>query len=274
MMATGLLTKMAVWHENPVYYELRLGEHSVPLNPMLGQKVLLRHDGEIRCLSCNRGIKKTFRQGYCYPCSQRLAACDICIVKPELCHYEKGTCREPDWGERHCMQPHLVYLANTSAPKVGITRRGQTPTRWIDQGASQALAVLEVQSRHQSGLLEVVFADRVADKTNWRLMLAGRPENIDLPALRNRLLAECGDEIRIIARRFGRASGGILEDAESITIEYPVLDYPSKARALSFDKTANVEGVLLGIKGQYLLLDTGVLNIRKFTSYHISFCTG
>jgi hypothetical protein len=172
------------------------------------------------------------------------------------------------------MQPHLVYLANTSAPKVGITRKGQTPTRWIDQGASQALAVLEVQSRHQSGLLEVIFADRVAHKTNWRLMLAGRPENIDLPALRDRLLAECEDKIQIIGRRFGQASGRILEDARPITIEYPVLEYPSKARALSFEKTAHVEGVLLGIKGQYLLLDTGVLNIRKFTSYHISFCTG
>jgi hypothetical protein len=66
-------------------------------------------------------------------------------MKPETCHYHLGTCREPDWAQNHCFRPHIVYLANSSGVKVGITRKTQIPTRWLDQGASQALPIFEVQ---------------------------------------------------------------------------------------------------------------------------------
>jgi hypothetical protein len=37
----------------------------------------------------------------------------------------------------------------------------------------------------------------------------------------------------------------------------------------NFDKQPLVEGVLQGVKGQYLILDSGVINLRKFTGYEI-----
>ncbi|MGB5589312.1 MAG: DUF2797 domain-containing protein, partial [Gammaproteobacteria bacterium] len=151
-MTTGPLRKLGSRHQHPVDYQLRIAEQELALAPRLGQSFTLRFEGEIRCANCARLTRKSFSQGHCFPCSQRLAACDLCIVRPDRCHFGQGTCREPDWGQTHCMQPHFVYLANTSGLKVGITRAHQGMTRWIDQGASQALPILEASSRHVSGL--------------------------------------------------------------------------------------------------------------------------
>jgi hypothetical protein len=52
-----------------------------------------------------------------------------------------------------------------------------------------------------------------------------------------------------------------------------VIKYPTKVVSLNFDKTPVISGVLEGIKGQYLLLDVGVLNIRKFSSYNLTLST-
>ena len=91
-------------------------------NELLGSTIKLNYLGRIECIYCGRKTKKSFSQGYCYPCMIKLARCDSCIVSPEKCHYDEGTCREPEWGEQHCMRPHYVYLANSSGVKVGITR--------------------------------------------------------------------------------------------------------------------------------------------------------
>ena len=158
---------------DPVHYQLPVGEVLIDLNPLLGQEISLVYSGKIFCIECARKTNKSFNQGYCFPCLRRLAACDTCIVRPELCHYHEGTCREPQWGEAHCMQPHVVYLANSSGLKVGITRKTQVPTRWIDQGAIQALPIVEVDTRLQSGLIETALKSTVNDKTDWRRMLKG-----------------------------------------------------------------------------------------------------
>ena len=124
--------------EEVVDYRMVFGDVEVPLNQYLGSTLQLSFDGVINCIHCDRKTNKSFNQGYCYPCFKRLAQCDSCIVSPEKCHYHEGTCREPEWGETHCMIDHIVYLANTSGIKVGITRGTQVPTRWMDQGATQA----------------------------------------------------------------------------------------------------------------------------------------
>ncbi|TXH71417.1 MAG: DUF2797 domain-containing protein [Thiothrix sp.] len=255
----------------PVEYQLVLNNEEIPLAPYLGKPIKLVYTGKIHCIHCGRLSKKSFNQGYCYPCFMKLAQCDTCIVKPELCHYASGTCREPSWGEQHCMQPHFVYLANSSTLKVGITRQGQLPTRWIDQGAVAALPILKVQSRYLSGLMEVAFKDHVADKTNWQQMLKGEAEPIDLAAERDSLLPQVQDALRDLRHRFGDQAVELLPQAEVVNIRYPVLAYPSKVKSLSFDKEPVVTGVLEGIKGQYLLLDTGVINIRKFAGYEVEF---
>ena len=253
--------------DSPVHYQLPIGDTAVPLNPLLGQEVHMKFSGNIHCIACDRKTNKSFNQGYCYPCFKNLAACDMCIVRPETCHFDAGTCREPEWGTQHCMQPHYIYLANTSGTKVGITRETQIPTRWLDQGASHALAVFKVNSRLHSGLVESVLKQHISDRTDWRRMLKGEPEPVDLSAKRDELIDACGNELRVLEQRFDYSLATLA--AEQQNFSYPVLEYPAKVKALNFDKTPVVEGALMGIKGQYLLLDSGVINIRKFAGYYI-----
>ncbi|TNE81558.1 MAG: DUF2797 domain-containing protein [Gammaproteobacteria bacterium] len=253
----------------PVDYQLPLDEQRLPLNELLGSPIRICYTGAIHCTYCGRRSNKSFNQGYCYPCFKKLAQCDSCIVSPEKCHYFEGTCREPEWADSHCMVDHIVYLANSSGVKVGITRESQLPTRWIDQGAVQALPIMRVKTRQQSGMVEDVLRQHVADKTNWRTMLKGDVESVDLPAIRDALFDRCDTALGEQEVRFGIQSLQRLEDAETVDIHYPVLAYPSKISSLNMDKDPVVEGTLQGIKGQYLILDSGVINIRKYTAYHV-----
>lgn len=257
--------------DNPVQYDLPLSNQKVALNPLIGKLIQLNHTGCIFCIHCNKPIKKSYNQGYCYPCFISLAQCDMCIMKPNTCHYAAGTCREPAWGEEFCFQPHLVYLANSSNIKVGITRHTQTPTRWIDQGATQALPIFKTQSRHLSGLIEIALGKHISDKTNWQKMLKYEAATIDLAAKRDQLVTLCAAEIADITNRFGQQAIEFLADAQAVDIHFPVTHYPTKIKSLCLTKTPEISGVLLGIKGQYLLLDTGVINIRKYTGYEIKF---
>ena len=191
-------------------------------------------------------------------------------MSPEKCHYHEGTCRDSEWGEKFCMTDHIVYLANSSGLKVGITRATQIPTRWIDQGAVQALPFMRVATRQQSGLVETLFKEFVSDRTNWRAMLKGSADFIDLKASAVDLLEMNRSRIEALQDQFGVQAIQPILEPEMVDIEYPVLEYPTKVTSMSFDKKPVIEGVLQGIKGQYLILDTGVINIRKHTSYQIS----
>jgi len=267
--AAGNVRKMKSVLDQTVHYSLPLGDTRVELNDLIGQSIRLTYAGVINCVACGRKSNKSFNQGYCFPCFRGLAQCDSCIMSPEKCHFHLGTCREPDWGEQNCMIDHFVYLANTSALKVGITRHSQIPTRWVDQGAVQALPIARVSSRRLSGLLEVAIGQSVADKTAWQTMLKGQPEAIDLYAARDSLLAQYEETIAALQTEFGVQALQTLPEAEVVEITYPVSTYPDKVKALNFDKQAVVEGRLVGIKGQYLILDCGVLNVRKFGGYHL-----
>ena len=258
---------MRVQGGSPVSYALPLDDQQLPLNPILGNTLRLKFSGEIHCCHCGRKTNKSFNRGYCYPCFKGLARCDRCIVSPENCHFHLGTCREPEWGEQFCMSDHIVYLANSSGVKVGITRTSQIPTRWIDQGAIQAMPVFRVASRYHSGLVEDVFRRVVSDRTNWRAMLKGAVEPLDMPAVRSDVLNQCREDLQQLEREAGIQSLQYLDGAEVVEIAYPVLEYPTKINSLNLDKDPLVEGTLLGIKGQYLILDTGVINMRKYTSY-------
>ena len=268
-VAQGIIRKMRTRLEHPVSYSARLGDAEVPLNPLLEKNIQLLFSGNIFCVHCGRKTNKSFNQGYCYPCFQKLAQCDSCIIHPEKCHFDQGTCREPAWGEKYCMQDHIVYLANSSGLKVGITRATQVPTRWIDQGATQALAIIRVRSRLQSGTLEVMFKQHVTDKTNWRDMLKGTAAELDMAAERERLLAECESEIKELEDKFGFFAISILKGIDPVNIEYPVTQYPEKVTSFNFDKEPEVSGKLMGIKGQYLIFDTGVINLRRFSGYEV-----
>lgn len=267
---TGRLRKMPAEAASPVSYTLKVGDTPVPMNELVGKRVRLNFDGVIRCIHCDRTTKKSFNQGFCFPCFRKLAACDSCIMSPEKCHYHLGTCREPEWGETHCMVEHVVYLANSSGLKVGITRASQVPTRWIDQGAVDAIPMLRVASRYLAGLVEVACKAHVADRTNWRAMLKGDVPELDLTQERQRLLGLIADDLAELRRQHGDDSLRAV-DEQGLGLAYPVDVWPAKVKTHNLDKTPEVEGTLEGIKGQYLMLDTGVINIRKFTGYEVRF---
>lgn len=269
-LGRGSLSKMKAHLDAPVQYAFRLGDEEVPVNPLVGKSLRLEYLGAIHCSHCGRKTKTSFSQGYCYPCMQKLAQCDVCIMSPERCHYDQGTCREPNWGEQFCMTDHIVYLANSSGVKVGITRASQVPTRWIDQGATQALPILRVATRQQSGFVEDLLRSQVADKTNWRALLKGDAAPVDLLAIREQLFDSCGVGISELQQRFGLQAIQPLSEAEVLEIRYPIEAYPAKITSFNLDKQPLAEGTLLGIKGQYLMFDTGVINIRKYTAYQLA----
>ncbi|MGB1109864.1 MAG: DUF2797 domain-containing protein [Gammaproteobacteria bacterium] len=267
---SGNIRKMHTELTAPVSYALPIGDERLPMNELIGKSVGIDWDGQINCVHCGRQTKKSFSQGFCFPCFKKLAQCDSCIVKPELCHFHLGTCREPEWGETHCFIPHYVYLANSSGMKVGITRHSQIPTRWMDQGASQALPIFRVDNRLQSGLVETAFKDFIADKTDWRKMLKGEPEQQDMLARRDELLAEAAAVVEALREAHGEDAIVPVSQSEVTEIQYPVSEYPVKVKSFNLDKEPHAEGSLMGIKGQYLIFDTGVINVRKYGGYRWS----
>ena len=271
MKHQGHLHKMHVQLESPVRYSLELSGQSVCLNDFIGKDIRLEFLQHIECIHCGRVTKKSFSQGFCYPCFSSLAQCDMCIVSPEKCHFHLGTCREPEWGLSNCMKPHVIYLSNTSGVKVGITRETQIPTRWIDQGAVQALPILKVSKRYHSGLVETAFKKHVSDKTNWRTMLKNEFEVLDL----HELFESCWPEVEASLSEEVRADVEVIADVDAaISLNYPALEFPQKITSFNFDKNPLIEGRLNAIKGQYLILDSGVINMRKFGGYLVSLEAG
>lgn len=274
MQYTGTLRKMRVStnETHQAQYKLPVGDSLLDMNALIGQPVSLSFTGNIFCVHCERKTKKSFNQGYCYPCMMSLAQCDTCIIKPEKCHYHEGTCREPAWGEEHCFSDHFVYLANTGNLKVGITRHvtDGISSRWIDQGASQATVMLRVPDRLTSGKVEQLCTQYIGDKTNWRTMLKGQPEQQDLINLKHEMLDKLAEELQAIIAEKGIQAVTTVDDI-SHDIAYPVDDYPVKIKSINLDKTPQFSGTLTGIKGQYWMLDGDrVINIRKYAGYEVT----
>jgi hypothetical protein len=261
-MASGTLSKMKVQllDNGSAEYFMRLGDLEIPMEQYYGKKIRMEFSGDIFCCHCGDRTNKSFSQGYCFKHARSLAACDLCIMRPETCHHHLGTCREPEWGEKHCMIPHTVYLANSTGFKVGITRSHQRMTRWLDQGAAQAIPLCTVKTRIDAGKVEVAIKKFISDKTNWRALLKGPADKVDLIAKRDELLKEIPNDVEVI----------VDPAAEETNISYSVSEFPEKIKSHNFDKDPVVEGFLWGIKGQYLIMDTGVINIRKFTSYDVT----
>ncbi|MBK8165004.1 MAG: DUF2797 domain-containing protein [bacterium] len=271
---TGILRKMRVEPGDPVAYFLRDATvDGIPaadgaLSPHLGAQVELRFLGEIRCTLCGRATKSTFSDGACFPCSQSRPEADICIVKPELCHHGQPDhpCRDEAFAQAQCFRPHVLYVSLTSGPKVGITREANLPARWIDQGAVVAMPLAMLPDRRSVGLVEKRLSDEgFADRTHWTRMLKGDPAAEELLPFAERVAARLTDwGVPLLPERARGPQG----------FRYPVRTWPGKVVSLNLDKTPLVAGVLEGIKGQYLMLDSGVINLRKFSGYRVEVKAG
>ena len=242
-------------------YELPIGDDLVPMNQFLGKRLVMEHLHQINCVKCGRETKKSFAQGYCYPCFISAPETDECVLRPELCQAHNGIARDMNYATQHCLKEHVVYLSLTSGLKVGVTRHTQVPTRWIDQGAVKVIELARTPNRYTAGLIEVAMKSHLNDKTNWRKMLTGEiTEEISLPHIKSGLKDRIPENLRDY----------YLDEDRVYSIQFPVQTYPVKIKSLNFDKTEVIDGILNGIKGQYLIFeDNSVINIRKFGGYMI-----
>ena len=258
MTYEGVLKKMQTQFENPIQYYLIFQDSFLNVNQLLNKNIEINFLG-YECLNCAKK-KKIFRQGFCYDCFYSSPAVGDWIMKPELSTAHLGIQdRDLAYEEKVQLQPHIVYLALSSEVKVGVTRNTQVPTRWIDQGAEKAIAIVEVPNRYLAGITEVALKNNFADKTNWRKMLTNDIVFTDLIKERKKLLLLLPDEVREYFH---------LEKNDLYEMNYPVLEYPNKIKSLSLDKTPNFKGKLTGIKGQYLIFEDGtVFNVRSSEGY-------
>ena len=194
---TGQISKLISNLDSPISYTLPIGENKVPLNNLIGKTLTFKFNGEIRCVECDVKIKKTFMQGYCYPCFISSPKTSECILKPELCRAHEGDSRDMEWSEEHCLKEHFVYLSLTAGAKIGVTRATQIPTRWIDQGAVQALKFAKTSNRYEAGCIEVQMKNHISDRTAWQRMLKNEiDDSIDLYALKNELMGFISDQYK------------------------------------------------------------------------------
>ena len=265
-MHTGILKKMGFEYEggtnsvSPNYF-ITLKDKKIDLNSCVGKDIQIRYSGKIFCSSCGTITKKSYGQGYCYPCFISVPQTEDCVLKPELCRAHEGIARDMDYAKENCLVDQFVYLALSGGLKVGVTRYHQVPTRWIDQGASFAIKLVAAKNRYNAGLIEVELKKSFADKTNWRKMLMGNDDYIDLMALKKNAL----EIIKRIEAQYSPAADDVC------SICYPVKQFPVKVNSVSLDKQPELEGRLMGIKGQYLLFNDGyVFNVRNHTGFEVS----
>jgi len=259
MELSGNLLKMESELTNPVTYTLKLNNEVQILNSWIGKTIEWNFTGSINCIHCGKKTNKSFSQGYCYPCFISLPQTDEGVIRPELNRAHEGISRDMEWSEKNDLIDHYVYLSFTSELKVGVTRHTQIPSRWIDQGAEYAIILAKTPYRQLAGLIEVSLKPFISDKTNWRKMLSGKVEETpELQASKTQFSQLIPAELQKY----------ISPENEVAHIHYPVLKYPEKIKSVNFDTEFNFNGILTGIKGQYLIFEDGnVLNIRKHNGY-------
>ena len=253
-MFQATLKKMMTENLQPINYFLDVESGFLHLNQLLGKTIRVEHSGS-QCLNCGLS-KPIFRQGHCQSCFFDSPATGDWIMRPELSKAHLGQeDRDLEYESKMQLQPHTVYLALSSHLKVGVTRKSQLPTRWIDQGAHQATIILEVPNRHLAGVGEVALKNFFSDKTNWRKMLQNNAEAVDWEKARNLALDSIPNDLKPYVVR---------ETTEIQSLTFPVLQYPEKVKSLNLSKTPLYEGKLMGIKGQYLIFeDATVFNVRS-----------
>ena len=253
MLYTGVLTKMQSEFIDPIQYYLVFENDFIHMNQLMNKKIEMKLIGH-QCLSCGLD-RPIYRQGFCRTCFFDQPYAGDWIMRPELstAHLDKED-RNLDYEKKVQLQPHIVYLANSSNVKVGVTRKSQVPTRWIDQGAHEAIEIVETPNRYLAGITEVALKSYVGDKTNWRKMLKNDIEDENLLEWRQHLKQFIPDEAKTY----------FLEHNEETHIQFPVEQYPKKPNSLNIKKEIDFVGKLVGIKGQYLIFeDNTVFNIRS-----------
>lgn len=264
MQYEGVLRKMQTEIGSPIQYYMVFENDFLNVNQILDKKLQIDFI-KFQCLNCGED-RPIFRQGFCKNCFFEIPSAGDWIMRPELstAHLDKED-RDLAYEKKVQLQPHIVYLANSSNVKVGVTRKTQVPTRWIDQGAHEAIEIVEVPNRFLAGITEVALKDHIGDKTNWRKMLKNEVDDENLVDWRNKLKPYIPQEVLEY----------FIESNSETHMEFPVLKYPEKIKSLNLSKTPNFDGVLKGIKGQYLIFeDDTVFNVRGSEGYYVGLQIG
>ncbi|WP_242130715.1 DUF2797 domain-containing protein [Aestuariivivens marinum] len=252
MYYQGVLTKMETEFSKPIQYYLVFENDFININQLLNKTITIQFV-KYQCLNC--GVDKPiYRQGFDKQCFYEVPQAADWVMRPELstAHLGKED-RDLEYEKQVQLQPHIVYLANSSNVKVGVTRKNQVPTRWIDQGAHEAIEIVEVPNRYLAGITEVALKDHVSDKTNWRTMLKNEIKDEDLVAWRERLKQYIPDEVKDY----------FIETNTETNLDFPVIKFPEKPKSLNIVKQLDYKDKLVGVKGQYLIFeDETVFNIR------------
>ena len=262
----GNIRKMSSFLKEEVHYHLPLfnnldPNHFIELNQFIGSTINISHSGVINCIVTGKKIPKTYGEGMSYDSFKESPLAVESIIRPELSKIHEGIAlRDYDWEMKHHMQPHIVYLSKTAGNKVGVTKDSQIPTRWIDQGAVEALVIARTPYRQAAGLIEISLKKHISDKTNWRKMLQNELNFDSLEIIRDDLVNKLDDDLKKY----------LVKDEKLHFINFPVIKYPTKVKSLTLDKNPTIEEKLLGIKGQYLLFDNDlVFNVRRHSGYSI-----
>ena len=253
MIYQGVLKKMMTENADEIQYYLDMKTDFLNMNQLINKEISLNFV-TYECLNCHLE-KEIYRQGYCKSCFFDAPNTGDWIMRPELskAHLDEED-RDLTYEKSVQLQPHIVYLANSGNVKVGVTRKTQVPTRWIDQGAHEAIEIVEVPNRYLAGITEVALKEHVGDKTNWRKMLKNDIEDVSLVAWREKLKDFIPEE----AKQY------FIENNAETHLKFPVLKYPEKPKSLNLIKTPSYKGRLVGLKGQYLIFeDQTVFNVRS-----------
>jgi len=257
MYYKNVLQRMQTEWDNPVRYYLDMGDDFIILNNLLQRKIQVSFI-KYECLGCGKD-EPVFAMGMCKKCYFESPVVGEWVVSPELSKAHLGIAdRDLDYEQAMQLQPHVVYLAKTSDVKVGVTRKSQVPYRWIDQGADEALPVLETPNRFLAGQAEVLIKQHISDKTQWQKMLKGITTDKSLKDYKDLVKNYLNEDLIQYW----------LADTEPVKINYPVLKYPEKIKSINLNKTQRFEGRLAGIKGQYMIFDDGlVFNVRNHSGF-------
>lgn len=265
MQFYSTLDKMPSWL-NPAQeaqYLFKADQDFVKLNPLIGRQITIEFQNQKYCSNCGQQVPDLFRMGFCRSCFFTAPQAGESIIRPELSQAHKGLAdRDLAYEKAYQLQPHVVYLANSGALKVGVTRARQKRQRWIDQGASAAVVLAETENRYEAGLIEVALKAHLGDKTPWQRMLKNELPDLDLLAEKARVASLLPEDLQAF----------VSQDEQVYETHYPVRHYPQKIKNLKLDKESEISGILEGVKGQYLLLsEDRVFNIRASAGYRVKF---
>lgn len=258
--STQPIKKLHVTSSNPCNY-FWVGSHeNISINSLIGKPIKLSYTNQIFCTVCGSKTKKSFMNGFCFRCFQTSPESSPCIINPEKCEAHLGKGRDVNWEKDNHFQPHIVYLSYTGNYKVGVTRKSNALSRWIDQGATQASIIAQTPYRQLAGLIEVALKSFISDKTSWQAMLKNgntTPDNFK------------EQKINIISKIPPEYTKYIIHNSPITSLEYPLTTTYTKIKSVTFDKQSTISATLSGIKGQYFLFDEGyVFNVRRHTGYN------